>query len=120
MIDNCYGKENKSLLRPILGVTIRISGYRTELDANGMIRKIEEITVDEVSVGVIAAGVIEVGDILLSVEVGGETHSVERMHHLTDAMLYGRLGETVRISLLRGGETVTVSLTLTESALTAY
>ncbi len=121
VIDYCYGKNCESVMRCILGLTVNTVSLSSEYDAeSGMIVKKEQVAVYEISGGGLCDGVLEEGDIIISVSVGDKNISVTRRHHLTDAMLDARPGDTVEFEIERSGETLTVTLTVTEDCLTAY
>lgn len=121
IIDYCYEKDCESVMRCILGVTVNTASLSSEYDAeSGMLVKKEQIAVYEISSGGLCDGVLEEGDVIISVSIGNERIEVTRRHHLTDAMLDARPGDTVEFEIERGGETITVTLTVTEDCLTAY
>ena len=117
----CYGKDCTSVMRAMLGVTVTVSSLSTYYDAEtGMIEKYEEVTVYEVSSGGLGERMFEVGDVLKSITIGNKTVNITRQHHLIDAMLDARVGDTVTITLIRDGQEKTVSTTLTSDCLAAY
>ena len=77
-------------------------------------------SVYEVSDGSLADGVLQAGDILVSATVNGNTAEIIRQYHIIDMMLDVRAGDVVTIRILRGGEEMSVSITVTEGCLTAY
>lgn len=121
IIYNCEGTSCKTVMRPILGITSTIAEMRTEINSeNGLIEKYQTIQVEKVETASLAQGKIEVGDVLVSVTVGGVETQITRLHHIAESLLGARVGETVTVKVLRGGEPVTVELTITENCLTAY
>lgn len=120
IIDHCYGTECESTLCAVLGVTVETSAYATVYDPEtGLLYRTEEIRVVETTEGSLADGVLLPGDIQVSVRVGdGEEVSVLRRHHLIDAMLDARVGDTVTFTVLRDGVETELSLVITEDAIT--
>jgi serine protease Do len=121
VIYNCYGKENKSLLRPMIGVTLESRYPGSVIDeSTGLITKTESVVIGDVSSGSLAEGRLAVGDVITSVKIGSVSASITRLHHVIDMMLNARLGDTVEITLLRAGVSQTVSIVITNAALTEY
>ncbi len=121
IIDYCYGKDCESVMRGLLGITITVSDYDTYFDIQtGLIVRNEEITVYEVTAGGLGAAILQTDDVIKSITIGDKTISVTRQHHLIDAMLDVRVGDTVSLIIVRGGAEMTVHTTITEDCLTAY
>ena len=57
---------------------------------------------------------------LVSATLNGETTEITRQYHIIDMMLDVRAGDVVTLKILRGGEEMTVSITITEGCLTEY
>lgn len=121
IIDYCYGKDCESVMRGILGITIEVSACSAEYDIEtGLLIRCEEIRVCEVTPGSLGEDIFKEGDIVKSVTIGDRTVTVTRQHHLTDAMLDVRAGDTVSIVIVRDGVEQTVTATITEDCLAAY
>ncbi len=121
IIDYCYGTDCESVMRGLLGITLSISDYDTYFDTeSGFIVRTEEITVHEVQAGGLGETILEVGDIVKSIAVGDKTVSVTRQHHLIDAMLDVRVGDSVSLVIVRDGVETTVSAVITANDLSAY
>ncbi len=121
IIDYCYGKDCESVMRGLLGITIQVSDYDTYYDINtGLLVREEEITVYEVSAGGLGEAILEAGDVVKSISIGDKTITVTRQHHLIDAMLDVRVGDTVSLVIIRDGVETSVSTTITEASLSAY
>ncbi len=121
IIDYCYGKDCESVMRGLLGITVQVSNYDTYYDTEtGFLVRAEEISVSEVSAGGLGEAILEAGDIVKSITIGDKTISVTRQHHLIDAMLDVRVGDTVSLVILRDGAEMTVSTSITENSLSAY
>ncbi len=121
IIDYCYGKDCESVMRGLLGITVEVSDYDTYLDTqSGLIVRTEEITVHEVNKGGLGESILKAGDVVKSITIGKNTITVTRQHHLIDAMLDVRVGDTVSLVIIRDGTETTVSTTITEASLSAY
>ena len=114
----CDGTNNENVYRCYLGITVQASRLYTEYDeANGKLHKREDVGVVSVSDGSLAKGVIEVGDIINSITVDGVTYDVDRMYIVTDSMLNARVGSLVTVNVTRGGKSIDVNITITESSM---
>ena len=121
IIDYCYGSDNESVMRGILGLTVTTDSITTRYDPeSGMIIRNENVIVQEISSSGLAEDILKVNDIVKSISIGDKTVSVTRRHHLIDAMLDVRVGDTVSMTVIRDGEEITVSTVITEDCLTAY
>lgn len=121
IIDYCYGKDCETVMRGILGVTVQTSALSTQYDTeSGALVKIEEVSVYEVSRGGLAELILKPGDIIKTIKVGDATKTVTRRHHLIDAMLDVREGDTIEITLVRNGEEIAVSTVISADCISAY
>ena len=120
IIDNCYEKENESVLRPIIGVSTGVTELLTSYDEeSGRIIKTETIIVSEIVPGGLAEGNLKVDDVIKAARIGEREITVYRAHMLIDFLLNARVGDVVSIDVLREGEPVTVNLTITEESIIA-
>ena len=107
--------------RALFGITVRASDSKATYHSETGSFTIEEtVCVYEVSSGSLADGILQVEDILVSATVNGNTTEITRQYHIIDMMLDVRPGDVVTFKILRGGEEMTVSITITEECLTAY
>lgn len=121
IIDYCFETKCETVMRGILGVTVGVSALSTEFDTEtGKFGRIEEVYIHEIVSGGLAEEILQANDVILSITVGNSTKAVTRQHHLIDAMLDVRVGDTVSLTVLRGGKEITVSTVITEDCLTAY
>lgn len=121
IIDYCYGKDCESVMRGILGITIETSAYSTAYDTEtGLFVRYEEISVHEVTTGGLGESILKADDVIKSIIIGDKSVTVTRQHHLIDAMLDVRVGDTISIVIVRDGTEQTVSTTITEDCLTEY
>ncbi len=121
IIDYCYGKECKTVMRGILGITVIANSLSTYYDEEaGMLVRVEEIAVHDVTEGGLGSKMFQTGDIIKSVTIGDKEIEITRQHHLIDAMLDVRVGDTVTNVIVRNGEEMTVSTVITQDCLAAY
>ena len=121
IIHNCYKKTCKTMMRPLLGVTVEVASMSTALDEErGTIVKTEQIRVREIEKGGLGESALKVGDVIRSITVGERTVKVTRMHHVIDSLLAGAAGDAVKIAITRNGVEQEVAFTLTTACLTAY
>ena len=66
------------------------------------------------------AKILEVGDVIKSITIGDKTINITRQHHVIDAMLDARVGNTVSMNIIRNGVEKTVTTTITQDCLSAY
>ena len=121
IIDYCYGKDCKTVMRGLLGITVIVDEMYTYYDTEeAMLVRCETIKVQDVTSGGLGSGILQSGDIIKSVTIGGDKIEITRQHHLIDAMLDVRVGDTVSMEIVRGGENKTVSTVITQDCLAAY
>ncbi len=121
IIDYCYEKNCESVMRCILGITLDIKDYFTSYNSeNGLFERKESVGISEIIADSLGEGVFAVGDIVKSVTIRDKTTEITRQHHLIDAMLDARAGDTVSFAIVREGIDITVTITITDDCLTAY
>lgn len=121
IIDYCYGKECKTVMRGILGITVVANSLSTYYDeTEGVVVRVEEIAVHDVTAGGLGSKMFQAGDIIKSVTIGDKEIEITRQHHLIDAMLDVRVGDTVTNVIVRNGEEMVVSTVITQDCLAAY
>lgn len=117
----CDNSELESVQRPILGITVSTDASRTQIDPEtGILKKIETISVKGINEGTIAEGKFMMDDVIKSVTIGNTTKQVVRQHIVIDMLLAARVGDVVTFVIERGGEEMSVTLTITKDCLTAY
>ena len=68
----------------------------------------------------LAEGILQAGDVLIWATLHNRTVQITRQYHVIDMMLDVRVGDVVSFCVLRDGEDITVSITITQDCLTAY
>lgn len=119
IIDNCDGETNKSIKRVLLGITLTayVTGLRVD-EESGKVIKSELVEIIELSDTCIFKDTLAAGDIITTVAVDGVTRSVSRTHHVIDHMMTARVGSEITVTVNRGGETLSYTMTVPESAIT--
>lgn len=121
IIDHCYGKDTKTVMRAVLGITLGTTSSGAVFDEEtGTLKIVETVCAIAVSSKGVAYGTVKENDVLKTATVGGKTVEITRTHHIIDLMLSARAGNTLTITLERGGEEKTVTIAITEAMLTAY
>ena len=120
ILDYCLDQENENVMRPMLGVTVQVVASRAVYDSETGLLTIQD-TVQVQSVEKEQLGkVFEAGDILVSATLNGVTKPLTRQHHLIDLLVTARVGDVVEFVVQRGGQEVTLSVTIDENCLTKY
>ena len=121
IIDHCYGKDETSVQRAMLGLTVTSSDSRALYDPqSGKITLKETVSVYEVAADSLASGVLQKEDVLVSITLDGKTTQITRQHQIIERMLDARVGDTVTIALVRGGTDMTVDITITQDSVASY
>lgn len=102
--------NNGSVKRAMFGITIQLTDSKAVLE-NGKAVIVEENSVASVSSGTIGYGVFKKGDVIKSITIGGETKQITRRYQMIDRMLNVRKGDTVQVTVERGGEEKVLSFT---------
>ena len=117
IIRQCDGTTTQ-ITKALMGITITAYVSGLEIDKNGDVYQVELVEVTEISAGSLADGKVMVGDTINYITVDGVKTSVTRIHHVTEAMLGAQSGSKVVLNVNRGGETIDITFTVTDGALT--
>ena len=121
IVDNCFGKDTRTVKRALLGITLGSSDSIAVMDTDsGTLKVKERVSVAEISEGSPAYGKLKVGDVIKSATLGSETIEVTRKHHIIDLLLKARVGDSVSIKVDRNGTEIDVTVTITESCIVEY
>lgn len=94
-----------SISRAKFGVTISTINSRSEWDEKrGRVKIVETIQIADITEDSASDGIFKVGDILVSMQIGGEEVQIERNFQMIDRTLTIRLGDVVKVKVFRGGE----------------
>ncbi len=106
VIDNSKTDNSRGAMCASLGITVETADTHSEYDEKtGKTRVVEEVKISKVNGG-LAAGKLKAGDVLLSIKIGEAEKEIVRRHMFTVAMLNVRRGDTVVLTVLRGGREV--------------
>ncbi len=120
IIDYCLGTDCENVMRPMMGVTVMTTGSRAVYDEEtGLLSVVETVEIYEVSANQIG-NVFQVGDVLVSASLNGTEKQLTRQYHVIDLMLTARVGDEVIFTVLRNGEEVELTVTVTQDCLTVY
>lgn len=121
IVDNCFGKDTKTVKRAVLDIELGSSESIAVIDENsGMIKVKETVTVAEISSQSPALGKLKVGDVIESVTLGSETVNVTRKHHIIDLLLKARIGDTVTVKVRRNGTVLDVKVDITKNCIVEF
>ena len=100
----------------MLGVSVRITSSSASFDSALGVTKIKEtITVEEVLSTGNSYGKLKAGDVIVAIKVGNVNVSCDRDYMIDAALLYAKQGDTIQVTVLRGGNTQTVFITLAQA-----
>ena len=115
IIDNCEGKDNKSVIKCLIGITVFTTDTRAELNEDGTITLYDTVEVQSFTETSPANGILKKGDILHKIKLENQDeHIICRQYELLDILLNARAGDTVTITVLRDGKEVSFNCTFTE------
>lgn len=120
LIENYTGSVTVGFEKFNLGITMApaASGIIIE-EETGTLRKEESIKITAINEDSVLSGIASVGDIITSIGINGKVTRVIAMHNVIETMLAAKLNDTVTITLLRDGQVITQTVTVTESMLLA-
>lgn len=110
----------KNGYKPVLGITVSGLDSKAVYDAAKQKSVVKEnVTVKSVAAGTAAetAGFKE-GDVITKVKLGGKEYETDRMYKLIDLVLLQHVGDEVEYTVLRDGEIVTITWTVTAGQMT--
>ncbi len=115
IIDNCFGTDNTAVKRPLLGITITTQNSGAVYDAEEYrVYIVEDVVIHEVSATSVLYGKVQVNDRILRISDGTRTLDVTRQFHIIDFLLGSRLNDTVTLTVLRDGQTLSYEVKITE------
>ena len=116
----CNVDTRQTELKSDLGITVSGLDSKAVYDAAKQKSVVKEnVTVKSVAAGTAAetAGFKE-GDVITKVKLGRKEYETDRMYKLIDLVLLQHVGDEVEYTVLRGGETVTITWTVTAGQMT--
>lgn len=118
ILENCDGKDNLSIKKCVVGVEIVTATSGLVTDGNGNLVIREQVAVSKVYEDSLVLNSLFVDDIITSITLDGVTISVTRKHHLTDILLLAKVGSVITLDALRNGESISVTVTVTDQQIT--
>ena len=116
ILDNCDGITNTAIVKCLVGITVQTTDSYAKYDAaSGNITLHDEVTIVEVSATSLLKNELKAGDILTKIKLNGEEITVFRQYQLIDLVLKARVGDTIELTVLRDGETLSFSGVFTEA-----
>ena len=108
VLATCDG-TNTPLYKPVLGIQAKIRDSKLAYNSDRGIYQIKEtIVVDQITNNSLAYGKLQVGDVLVSINVGGVDKGIDRLFVVSDSLLDARVGQNVTIKVLRDGQQVDI------------
>lgn len=106
--------------RFLMGVQMQLTDMNTYIDEEGIIRSVYTYSVLSVDKDSAAYGKVEEGDVMVSVAINDEEGvKVDTSFRAQEYLMNARVGDTVNLTVLRNGETVTIQMTASEEYFSA-
>lgn len=119
IIDNCDGKDNKLVIKCLVGITVFTTDTRAEYNEDGTITLYDTVEIQSLTDTSLAKGVFKEGDIIHKIKISDkDEHTICRQHEMIDILLDARIGDTVTITVLRDGKEVSFTGKFTEDNVT--
>lgn len=119
-VNNILDNDGR-LLRAMFGITVQTTASSAKIDENGRISITETCTIHEAAgYGHAAYGKLRVGDVLKKIKLGDKTYEITRRHQISDLLLDVRLGDTVTITVERGGSQIEVQISFDKDRYFTY
>ena len=106
--------------RFLMGVQMKLTDMNTYIDEEGIIRSVYTYSVLSVDKDSAAYGKVEEGDVMVSVAINDEEGvKIDTSFRAQEYLMNARIGDTVNLTVLRNGETVTIQMTASEKYFSA-
>ncbi len=106
--------------RFLMGVQMKLTDMNTYIDEEGIIRSVYTYSVLSVDKDSAAYGKVEEGDVMVSVAINDEEGvKIDTSFRAQEYLMNARVGDTVNLTVLRNGETVTIQMTASEEYFSA-
>lgn len=106
--------------RFLMGVQMKLTDMNTYVDEEGIIRSVYTYSVLSVDKDSAAYGKVEEGDVMVSVAINDEEGvKIDTSFRAQEYLMNARVGDTVNLTVLRNGETVTIQMTASEEYFSA-
>ncbi len=117
ILANCDANENLSPKKCLIGITLTAKSSGLVADGKGNLIIKEEVEIKEINEGCITDKLLE-KDVIKSFAIDGREIEVTRIHHITEAMLTAEVGSSITLTVIRGIETHSITITLPAESLT--
>ena len=118
-IAECLGTDNTSIKKPVFGITLSEKNSLAVYDSvNKKTIITAQVYVEQISSDSKLNGVLEVGDRIVSVEYNGEVYEITRNFILVDLTLGCFSGDTMVYNVVRNGENLAITITVSEDQMT--
>ncbi len=118
IIDSARNDNYPGILKCMLGITVYGENFRTEPREDGTTKIICDVVIESVAKTSPFIGLLEKGDIVRVLSVRDFTVHAERVHTIVDVMLRARVGDPVRLTVLRNGAEIGFESVLTDNSVT--
>ena len=106
--------------RFLMGVQMKLTDMNTYIDEEGIIRSVYTYSVLSVDKDSAAYGKVEEDDVMVSVAINDEEGvKIDTSFRAQEYLMNARVGDTVNLTVLRNGETVTIQMTASEKYFSA-
>ena len=117
----CDGTDTTSVRRALVSINLDVEKYYTVYDTEtGRVHKKEIVRIASVTPGGAAEMRLLSGDIIRAVVIDGVRFEADRMHKVTECMLYARVGSSVVFEITRAGVEMNVTIPVSEAMLTDW
>lgn len=115
ILDHCDGETVKTPKKALIGMTLYAAAMGVKVDeVSGDVTRYEVVEVYEITDTCIIKDEILVGDRILYTTVDDVRLDADRVHKVIDHLLTARVGSTLVIGVERDGESLEITVTLTE------
>ncbi len=105
-----------SVKRATLGVMVHVASSSAVMNTDGTVSIRETLRIGDVEMFSAAYMKLETDDVLQTATLNGVTYSLTRLFHLGDILLKVKQGDTLVLSVLRGGVQTSVSIPFSHSS----
>ena len=121
LADSILSSDKGVATRCILGVVPKVVSSKAVYDTEtGKISILETVGIESIADDSAAKGKLLVDDVIRKLTIDGNETEVKREFQLRESMFAARVGSTVVFEILRNGETLNVSFTITENMVTEF
>ena len=118
----CDNTQKTAVYKCTLGISVISTNPEVLFDdKTGTLSRIELVKISSIdTTSDVIKNTLSVGDIVTGISVDGKETAVTRRHHVIDALLDARQGSKIVLTVMRDGNTVNCTLTVTGSMIKTY